>query len=152
MAILLPITFHTAVFICGVLNIAWRKELTLTGGKSTRFDTLETSIIATRDGALVQIEGPIDIDYSPTLRAQLIALLPTLTGQVVTVDLSRVGHIDSSGIATLVEALKIARSYNTELRLQGLQGRLLRLFQSTGILSLFNESARTSSEVGGEAV
>ena len=109
-------------------------------------DDLETTIINTTQGVLVQIDGRIDIDSSPTLQAQLTALLPTLPGEVVTVDLSGITHIDSSGIATLIEALRIARTYNIEFRLQGLGGRLLRLFQSTGILSLFNESARSGSE------
>jgi anti-sigma B factor antagonist len=121
----------------------------LIGGKTTHFDDLETTIISTTQGVLVQIDGRIDIDSSPTLRAQLTALLPTLPGEVVTVDLSGITHIDSSGIATLIEALRIARTYNIELRLQGLGGRLLRLFQSTGILSLFNESARSGSETEG---
>jgi len=54
--------------------------------------------------------------------------------------LSAVTHIDTSGIATLIEALKIARGNKTELRLQGLHDQLLRLFECTGMLSLFNGS------------
>jgi len=54
--------------------------------------------------------------------------------------LSAVTHIDSSGVATLIEALKIARGNKAKLRLQGLHDRLLRLFESTGILALFNGS------------
>jgi hypothetical protein len=37
----------------------------------------------------------------------------------------------------LVEALKIAQIGATAMHLQGLQGRLLHLFQATGIGSLF---------------
>ena len=54
------------------------------------------------------------------------------------VDLSGVTYIDSSGVATLIEALKIARGNKTELRLQGLDEGLYRLFESTRILSLFD--------------
>ena len=71
---------------------------------------------------------------------------------MLTVDVSAVTHMDSSGVATLIEALRIARSHKADLRLIGLQGRLLRLFQSTGILSLFNGSTREDSESGSKAV
>jgi hypothetical protein len=37
----------------------------------------------------------------------------------------------TSGIATLIEGLKIARIGGIAMRLQGLQGRLLHLFQAT---------------------
>ena len=39
------------------------------------------------------------------------------------VDLTDVPYIDSSGLATLIEGLKIARNRQTSLCLQGLQGR-----------------------------
>jgi anti-anti-sigma factor len=60
--------------------------------------------------------------------------------------------MDSSGVATLIEALKIARGYSTEMRLQGLQGRLLRLFQATGILTLFNQSTQSNTQSRSKAV
>jgi anti-anti-sigma factor len=50
--------------------------------------------------------------------------------------------MDSSGIATLIEAQKIARGHQTELRLQGLHDELLRLFEFTGVLTLFDGSTR----------
>ena len=65
----------------------------------------------------------------------------------MSIDLSAVTHIDSSGVATLIEALKIARNCKTELRLQGLHDRLHRLFEATGILSLFNEGIRQMNHV-----
>jgi anti-sigma B factor antagonist len=70
----------------------------------------------------------------------------------VSIDLSAVTHIDSSGVATLIEVLRIARTQNIEMQLQGLEGRLLRLFESTGILSLFNGNARTNTQSGWKAV
>ena len=59
----------------------------------------------------------------------------------MSIDLSEITHLDSSGVATLIEALKIARNCKTELRLQGLHDRLHRLFEATGMLSLFNEGS-----------
>ena len=95
--------------------------------------------VASEDGALACLYGRIDIDSSPALRERLLALLQGRHPSLVSIDLSGVTHIDSSGVATLIEALKIARQGKTELRLRGLNDRLHRLFDATGILSLFNE-------------
>jgi len=122
------------------------------GDDSTRLEELEIEIVITEDGALARIYGRIDIDSSPALRDHLLALFKAPHPKVVNVDLSAVTHIDSSGVATLIEALKAARNHNTEVRLRGLEGRLLRLFQSTGILSLFNGSTRTDAQSGSKAV
>ena len=96
-------------------------------------------VVANENGALACLYGRIDIDSSPAVRDQLIALLHAPHPTTVKIDLSGVTHIDSSGVATLIEGLKIARNCKTELKLQGLHDRLQRLFQATGILSLFNE-------------
>jgi len=98
--------------------------------------------VANENGALASFYGRIDIDSSPAVRDQLIAFLHAPHPRTVSIDLSGVTHIDSSGVATLIEALKIARNCKTELRLQGLRDRLNHLFEATGILSLFNEGIR----------
>ena len=98
--------------------------------------------VTNENGALASLYGRIDIDSSPAVRDQLIALLRAPHPRTVSIDLSGVTHIDSSGVATLIEALKIARNCGTELRLQGLHDRLHRLFDATGILSLFNDGSR----------
>ena len=90
--------------------------------------------------------GRINIDSSPTLRERLLAFLRSPHPQVVNIDLSAVDHIDSAGVATLIEVLRIAHGSRTELRLQGLHDRLVRLFESTGILSLFNANLRPRSQ------
>jgi hypothetical protein len=45
----------------------------------------------------------------------------------------------------LIEALKIARIGGIEMHLQGLQGRLLHLFKTTGIGSLFETNGLTNN-------
>jgi anti-anti-sigma factor len=88
--------------------------------------------------AIVRLNGRIDVDSSPDLRD---CLLDVLSGKqlvhAVTVDLNDVIHIEASGIATLVEALKIARHRQIRIHLQGLHGSVLRLFEVTGLLPLF---------------
>ena len=111
-------------------------------GNTNRIDKPDINIVASEHGALASLKGRIDIDSSPAVRDQLIALLHAPHPGTVSIDLSGVTHIDSSGVATLIEALKIARNCKTEFRLQGLHDRLQRLFDATGILSLFNEGIR----------
>ena len=109
---------------------------------SERIEKSGMKIAANENGALASLYGRIDIDFSPAVRGRLLALFEAPHPKIVSVDLSGVTHIDSSGVATLIEALKIARNCKTELRLQGLHDRLHRLFDATGILSLFNEGIR----------
>jgi anti-sigma B factor antagonist len=109
---------------------------------SESIDKSGINIVLSKDNAIACVYGRIDIDSSPAVRDQLIALLHAPHPRTVSIDLSGVTHIDSSGVATLIEALKIARNCKTELRLQGLHDRLQRLFEATGILSLFNEGVR----------
>ena len=109
---------------------------------SERIEKSEVKAVAAENGAVASLYGRIDIDSSPAVRDQLIALLHAPHSRTVSIDLSDVTHIDSSGVATLIEALKIARHCKTELKLRGLHDRLHRLFEATGILSLFNEGIR----------
>lgn len=120
--------------------------------ENKRVDKQEIDIVTAGDSALARVCGRIDIDSSPALRDRLLALFEAPHAKLVSIDLSAVTHIDSSGVATLIEALRSARSHHTEVKLQGLEGRLLRLFQSTGILSLFNGSTQGSAHSGSKAV
>jgi anti-sigma B factor antagonist len=134
-----------------------RKNNTVARDTRKEIEGSEIRVVDENEG-LVRIYGCIDIDSSPALRAHLLSILQASPSKVVTIDLSEVTLIDSSGVATLIEALKIGRSYNKEVKLQGLEGRLLRLFQSTGILSLFteapdkNDSSGQSGQPGRKAV
>ena len=92
------------------------------------------------EGRVVRLRGRLNIDTSPSLRDQLLTMLRAPSPERVIVNLTDVTYIDSSGIATLIEGLRMARMRQTTLCLQGLQGRLLHFFQATGILTLFETS------------
>jgi anti-sigma B factor antagonist len=88
--------------------------------------------------AIVHLNGRIDVDSSPDVRDCLLAILSgKQLVQAVTVDCAGVMFIEASGVATLVEALKVARHRQIRLHLQGLHGSVLRLFEVTGLLPLF---------------
>jgi anti-sigma B factor antagonist len=101
---------------------------------------LEITVQHSERGATLRLRGRLNIDSSPALLDHVLSILGAQSPEVVTVDLTEVFYIDSSGIATLIEGLKLARMRQTTLCVQGLQGRLLHLFQVTGMLALFEKS------------
>jgi anti-sigma B factor antagonist len=133
------------------LNVE-RKGFPLQSDNTQSGDRLDINIVENKDGALVYLSGRVGIDSSPAFRKRLLALIEGRRAKRVSVDLFAITQIDSSGIATLIEALKIAHAYQTELTLQGLHDDLLRLFEFTGILSLFNGSRQTIGRSGDEVV
>jgi anti-sigma B factor antagonist len=112
----------------------------MTPGKDTATDGLEITLQHDDRDVIVRLRGRLNIDSSPALRDRLLLLLRAQSPEPVIVDLTDVTYIDSSGIATLIEGLKSARMRQTTLCVQGLQGRLLHLFQVTGMSALFEKS------------
>ena len=111
-------------------------------------DGLEIAIHHGEEGSIVSVRGRLNIDSSPALRDQLLAMLQAQSPHAVILDFSDVSYVDSSGIATLIEGLKMARLRQTTLCVQGLQGRLLHLFQVIGISTLFEKNGcRSASSV-----
>lgn len=84
------------------------------------------------------LTGRLTIDSSPELRTRLLGVLRQEPAPSVSVDLEQVAYIDSSGLVTLIEALKVAHTRRTTLTVEGLQGRILRILQTTGLLDLFD--------------
>ena len=103
-------------------------------------DVLEITVVRGQEGVTMQLRGRLSIDSSPHFRDRLLAVLEGPSANAVNIDLANVAYLDSSGIATLIEGLKVARNRHTKLCLHGLEGRLLHLFQVTGVLSLFEMS------------
>jgi len=107
----------------------------------TSTNSLEISVDQLGNDAIVRPSGRINVDSSPDLRDCLLAILSAEPlPRAITVDLAGVPYIETSGIATLIEALKIARHRQMTFCLQGLGGSVLRLFQVTGVLALFEAS------------
>jgi len=57
---------------------------------------------------VIAISGEVDLSTSPRVRDALLECI--LGSQAVVVDLSQVAYIDSSGVASLVEAFQNAKS------------------------------------------
>jgi len=105
--------------------------------QDTRTSPLTIRVTRIERGALVSLGGRLTIDSSPDLRNQILGVLHEETLENLTIDLSAVPYMDLSGVATLLETLRVARGRKTGLQLKGLQDRPRYLLEVTGLLSLF---------------
>lgn len=92
----------------------------------------------------VAIEGRITVNNSDEMRRKIVAALRAKPAQV-TVDLSQVTYMDSSGLATLLEAVRIARKQDTRFMLAGVSGQPRCLFQIETLDRLFEFASQETS-------
>ena len=86
---------------------------------------------------LLIVDGQVDMHTSPELRRHLLGALDQRSSPVVA-DLTKVSFIDSSGLATLIEALRGMATYGGKLRLVGLAPAVKNLFQLSNLTSIFD--------------
>ena len=93
--------------------------------------------ISTDDGLLVITPcGEVDLSSSPTLRRSLQSAL--LEGCCdVHIDLSGVPYMDSSGVATLVEALQVCKRQQRSLALLRSSSRVASIFKISKLDTVF---------------
>jgi anti-sigma B factor antagonist len=109
-------------------------------------DGLEITLDDDKGQTILRLKGHLGLDSSPALRDQLLGMLQGQPPKAVMVDLAELSYIDASGVATLLEALKVARHHKSTLCLTGLQGRPLHLLEVTGVLPLFeSDQCRNAS-------
>jgi anti-sigma B factor antagonist len=99
------------------------------------------------DGVCVVVSGDIDLSRSPELRVTLLEMAKNKPKRLV-VDLSAVPYMDSSGVATLVEALQVQRRHQGKLVLCGLQPKVQSIFEIARLTMVFTivtdmEAAKT---------
>lgn len=92
----------------------------------------------TREGDVVIVapSGDVDLGRSPALRTALRDAQASRPGRVI-VDLSLVDYMDSSGVATLVEAYQIARRNASRMVLCGLGDRVRSIFEIARLDTIF---------------
>jgi anti-sigma B factor antagonist len=81
-----------------------------------------------QEATVLTPRGDIDMSCSPHFREALRAAQESRPKRLV-VDMAGVGYMDSSGLATLVEAMKMTRSGGTRLVLSGLSDRVKAIFE-----------------------
>lgn len=85
--------------------------------------------------AVVAFEGDVDLEQSPTARKVLLECVEQ--GRDVVVDMARVSYIDSSGIASLVEALQTARRKGTRFALAAVSTSARRVLELARLDKVF---------------
>ena len=99
--------------------------------------SLSVTVEQVNDATVVRLDGEVDLNVSPTLRARL----KTLTGEqhpLIVIDMAGVPYIDSSGVATLVECLQSTSRYNGKLRLASLTQRAAGVFEISRLDTVFS--------------
>jgi len=119
--------------------IALVRRWTKNKGKNASLDAGETTvrILRTMSPPTVSVAGRVTVDSSPRLRSVLQQLIRRGIGPVLVIDFSEVSYLDTSGIATLLEASKIACEYSAQLRLIGVGGQPRMLAEVTALQAIF---------------
>lgn len=88
------------------------------------------------DVVILAVDGEINFNSSPDFRKSFLKVLDSKAKKVV-INLSNVAYVDSSGLATLVEALQKIKGNGGRLRLTNLSAKVKSLFEITKLEKLF---------------
>ena len=89
-------------------------------------------------GATIRVAGRVVIDTSPQLRTALLNEIRDRAGSALVIDVAGVTYLDTSGIATLLEASQLARACAVRLRVSGLTGEPKLLADITELGRIFS--------------
>ena len=98
--------------------------------------SLHIDAITAGDCAVLRMAGEMDVYTSPKLRQQVADLAENGTIHVIA-DLRGIDFLDSTGLGALVGSLKRLRVRQGSLMVVTSGGRILRLFQITGLTRAF---------------
>ena len=88
-----------------------------------------------KGAVVVALAGEVDLQHSPAVRKHLMELM--FERRPVVVDLGAVNYIDSSGIASLVEAYQMARKNGTRFVLAAVSAPAMRVLQLARLDKVF---------------
>ena len=99
--------------------------------------------------AVLALSGDIDLQSSPAVRQQLLASFDK--HDRVVVDLSGVTYIDSSGVASLVEAFQLARKKNGSFGLVNVSNAVMRVLSLARLDRVFSIHPTVEAAVAARA-
>jgi len=85
---------------------------------------------------VIEISGDVDLEFSGDLRTLLMESI--LKGRIIIIDLSGVDLIDSSGIASLLEAFQEARKKGKEFIIASVNTSVMRVFNLARLETVFD--------------
>ena len=84
---------------------------------------------------VISLHGEVDLHQSPQARRQILNCLGQARNLLV--DLSQVEYIDSSGVASLVEGLQLAKGRNLKFALVGVSESAMRVLKLARLDTIF---------------
>lgn len=86
---------------------------------------------------VLYVSGDVDLYTSPELRNAILKAIPKTKCESFAVDLSGVGYMDSSGVATLVEGLKASGEHHVTFFLVAPSNPVMKVLQLARLDSVF---------------
>jgi anti-sigma B factor antagonist len=103
------------------------------------------------NATIVDINGDVTLYNSPEIRKVLMDALNKKGHPRVIVNMNGVNYIDSAGVASLVEGLKLARSLSSSFALYGLNKHPREVLELTRLIKVFEIYDSESDAVSGAA-
>jgi anti-sigma B factor antagonist len=94
----------------------------------TSHDQIEVQVEKSGETTILRPQGDIDLSRAPSLRHRIGEVQRSKPPRLV-IDLGEVPYMDSSGVATLVEAMQIARRDGSTLVLCAMQEKVRSIFE-----------------------
>lgn len=109
---------------------------------------MEVSVRESERSVIIAPRGDVDLSTSKELQGQIKSLLQNKPARLV-VDLAGVPYMDSSGVATLVEAMQISRRQSTALVLCNMQDKVRSIFEIARLDRVFTIAPDVDAAVAG---
>jgi anti-sigma B factor antagonist len=109
---------------------------------------MEISVKEDGPAAVIKITGDIDLYSSPNVRQAILECVKKAHAEKIVVDMSAVGYIDSSGVASLIEGLQLSKQKNKNFIIFGLTARaraVIELARLDKIFKIFGTEAEALS-------
>jgi anti-sigma B factor antagonist len=99
---------------------------------------MKISTHQSRSATILDVTGDITLHNAPEVRKALLDLLGEKRTPRVIVNMSNVKYIDSAGVASLVEGLKLSRALKSSLALYGLNRSPREVLELTRLIKVFD--------------
>jgi len=106
-----------------------------------RFEVLQKGRRSVSMKERISMQSRVTVDNAVDMRLLLAEAIRSQGAQVI-VDISMIAYMDTAGLATLLEALRIAHKQGKRLVLEGIQDQPLRLFEATELDHVFEIRAK----------
>ncbi|WP_416148592.1 STAS domain-containing protein [Salipaludibacillus sp. HK11] len=93
---------------------------------------LEINVTETETGNIAYLSGEVDVYTASKLKDTLTPLAEKTNTELV-VNLTEINYIDSTGLGIFIGVLKSTEKSESTLKLTGLNDRVKRLFEITGL-------------------